>query len=43
MADGEVHVRDSKRPDGPVLSFTPSEWRAFVTGVKSGEFDLPGE
>ena len=33
-------VRDSKDPDGPRLVFTPDEWRAFVAGVKSGEFDL---
>lgn len=32
-------VRDSKDPDGPVLAFTPSEWRAFVGGAKDGEFD----
>ncbi|MEU8194998.1 DUF397 domain-containing protein [Microbispora amethystogenes] len=32
-------VRDSKNPDGPILAFTPSEWDAFVGGVKDGEFD----
>ncbi|WP_307832713.1 DUF397 domain-containing protein [Planomonospora sp. ID91781] len=32
-------VRDSKDPDGPVLTFTPSEWDAFLAGVKDGEFD----
>jgi hypothetical protein len=25
---------------GPVLKFTPSEWEAFVGGVKLGEFDF---
>ncbi|MDP4505512.1 DUF397 domain-containing protein [Nonomuraea turcica] len=34
-----VHVRDSKDPDGPVLTFTPSEFRALVAGAKDGEFD----
>jgi Domain of unknown function (DUF397) len=34
-------MRDSKKPDGPVLAFTPAEWDAFVLGVKDGEFDLP--
>ncbi|WTD59045.1 DUF397 domain-containing protein [Streptosporangium sp. NBC_01639] len=29
-------VRDSKDPDGPVLSFTPAEWDAFLTTVKDG-------
>ncbi|MEU4832500.1 DUF397 domain-containing protein [Streptosporangium sp. NPDC023615] len=32
-------VRDSKDPKGPALAFTPSEWDAFVGGVKDGEFD----
>jgi hypothetical protein len=37
---GYVAVRDSKSSHGPALTFTPSEWEAFVSGVKSGEFDL---
>ncbi|MEU3166858.1 DUF397 domain-containing protein [Streptosporangium sp. NPDC006930] len=36
---GAVAVRDSKDPHGPNLLFTPGEWRAFVGGIKSGEFD----
>ena len=36
----EVLMRDSKDPDGPVLHFTTDEWRAFIAGVKAGEFDL---
>lgn len=35
-----VVVRDSKDPHGPVLSFSPEEWSAFVTGVEHGAFDL---
>ncbi|MFD4210327.1 DUF397 domain-containing protein [Micromonospora tulbaghiae] len=27
---GVVGVRDSKDPAGPVLTFTPDAWRAFV-------------
>jgi hypothetical protein len=38
---GMVAVRDSKNPDGPKLVFTPSEWKAFLGGVRTGEFDLP--
>jgi hypothetical protein len=38
-ADG-VLVRDSKEPGGPVLAFTAAEWRAFVEGVRLGEFDV---
>jgi hypothetical protein len=34
-----VGVRDSKDPSGPVLVFARSEWKAFVDGVKSGDFD----
>ncbi|MER6827129.1 DUF397 domain-containing protein [Streptosporangium sp. NPDC000563] len=36
---GAVAVRDSKDPHGPNLLFTPGEWRIFVSGIKSGEFD----
>ncbi|MEU5381743.1 DUF397 domain-containing protein [Streptomyces sp. NPDC005968] len=25
-----IPVRDSKRPAGPVITFTPHAWRAFV-------------
>ena len=39
-ADGGVYVRDSKAPDQQVLAFTHSEWTAFLTGVRNGEFDL---
>ncbi len=28
-----VHVRDSKSIAGPVLTFPPSSWRAFVAGA----------
>jgi len=35
-----VVIRDSKDPGGPVLSFGPEEWAAFIAGAKSGEFDL---
>jgi hypothetical protein len=36
----EVQIRDSKDPDGPVLTFTTVEWRAFLCGVRHTEFDL---
>jgi Domain of unknown function (DUF397) len=38
LADGMIGVRDSKDPEGPVLAFTAAEWRAFVAGVRAGEF-----
>ncbi|WP_153411216.1 DUF397 domain-containing protein [Nocardia macrotermitis] len=28
-----VHVRDSKDKSGPVLSFSPGEWDAFVANI----------
>jgi hypothetical protein len=38
-AAGGIAVRDSKNPDGPILLYTPNEWRAFLDGAKNGEFD----
>jgi hypothetical protein len=41
LDSGEVALRDAKNGDaGPVLVFTPSEWQAFVSGAKDGEFDF---
>ena len=37
--DGAYFVRDSKDPDGPLLTFDHSEWTAFVSGVRAGNFD----
>jgi hypothetical protein len=39
---GGVGVRCSRDRCGPVLVFTPGEWRAFLAGVVSGEFDRFG-
>lgn len=36
-----IAVRDSKRPDSPVLTYDREEWLDFLAGVKNGEFDLP--
>ena len=30
---GAVAVRDSKDPTGPVLTFDPASWRAFVAAA----------
>ena len=35
-----IHVRDSKNPGGPILTFNRQEWEAFTAGVRAGEFDL---
>lgn len=36
--DGTVHVRDSSDPTGPVLTFSPEEWDAFLEGIRNGDF-----
>jgi Domain of unknown function (DUF397) len=40
LPDDRIGVRNSRDPDGPVLRFTPDEWRAFLGGVRNGEFGL---
>ncbi len=44
-AGGMILVRDTKdRGRGPVHTFTPARWRAFLTTVRSGQpgTDEPG-
>jgi len=36
---GRVLVRDSKNPRAGVLDFAAEEWRSFLRGVRSGDFD----
>jgi hypothetical protein len=36
---GVIAVRDSKDRSGPVLTFAPTQWKIFTTGVRDGEFD----
>lgn len=36
----DVLVRDSKDPTGPVLIFGREQWRAFLDGIRAGEFDI---
>lgn len=33
-----IPVRDSKDPQGPALTFTPTAWTAFVDATVRGEF-----
>jgi hypothetical protein len=33
-----IGVRDSKDPTGPILTFTPAEFAAFLDGAAKGEF-----
>lgn len=36
---GDIAIRHSGRPDGPVLVYTRAEMAAFLSGAKDGEFD----
>lgn len=40
FAGQSVVLRDSKDPEGPKLQYSAQEWRDFIAGAKSGEFDL---
>ncbi|MEU7154482.1 DUF397 domain-containing protein [Streptomyces sp. NPDC045456] len=39
LADGQVAVRNSRHPAGPVLVYTRAEIAAFLQGARGGEFD----
>nr|WP_205624549.1 DUF397 domain-containing protein [Actinomadura flavalba] len=39
LPDGDIAVRNSRYPDGPVLVYTRAEVEAFVGGAKDGDFD----
>jgi uncharacterized protein DUF397 len=39
LCDGDIVVKDTKERDGHVLRFSASEWRAFLAGVRAGEFE----
>ena len=41
FVDGLVAVRDAKDRQGQAMMFTLVEWRAFLDGVRDGQFDLP--
>jgi hypothetical protein len=40
FAQEAVLVRNSQEPLGLTLSFSYSEWTAFLTGARRGEFDI---
>jgi hypothetical protein len=39
FAADAVAVRDTKDRQAAMLLFTGDEWKAFIEGVKAGEFD----
>jgi len=32
-----IAIRDSKNPSGPALTFSPTAWNSFLTGIRSEE------
>jgi len=40
LPDGRVAVRDGKDPRRSAQFYSVVEWRAFIAGVKKGEFDF---
>lgn len=39
LPDGQVAMRNSRFPDGPVLEHGASDIRALLDAIKRGEFD----
>lgn len=40
MENGDVIVKNTKNASERPLNFTQEEWKAFVAGVKNGEFEI---
>ncbi len=40
ICEGMVALRDTKDRNQNDLHFTSEEWKAFIAGVKKGDFDL---
>jgi hypothetical protein len=39
LSRDQIAVRNSRHPEGPALIFSDAEVRAFLEGVKEGDFD----
>ncbi|MEV4255825.1 DUF397 domain-containing protein [Spirillospora sp. NPDC049652] len=39
LPTGDIAVRNSRYPEGPILVYTRAEVEAFVGGAKDGDFD----
>ncbi len=37
--NGDIAIRNSRDPYGPVLVYNQTEWHAFLEGVRDGEFN----
>jgi hypothetical protein len=40
ITPAQVMVRHSDQPNGPVIAYDHDEWRAFVGGVRAGDFSV---
>ena len=40
IKDEAVYVTNTTTSDSPITRFTHEEWKAFVAGVKNGEFEV---
>jgi hypothetical protein len=40
LSNGQVGMRDSKDVTGPMLDFPSEEWKAFLGGIRNGEFNF---
>lgn len=36
---GNIVVRDSMNPDGPILQYSAISWQSFLKATKRGKFD----
>lgn len=43
LSDGRVGMRHSKDVTGPMLGISSSEWKAFLGGIRNGEFNFHSE
>lgn len=39
LPDGQIAVRNSRHPEGPVLIYTCAEIEALIKGAQDGDFD----
>ena len=39
LPTGDIAMRNSRHPEGPVLVYTRAEIEAFIGGAKDGDFD----
>ena len=35
----QIVIGDSKNPEGPILTYSRTEWDAFSNGIRQGDFD----